>query len=61
MTSAAVGVVLAAIVALLARRAGALTSGGAIAAFLVGAVVFGAAGWPGALVLLAFFVPSSLL
>jgi uncharacterized protein (TIGR00297 family) len=61
VTGAAVGVVLAAIVALFARRAGALTGGGAIAAFLIGAVVFGAAAWPGALVLLAFFVPSSLL
>ncbi|MGC1759847.1 MAG: DUF92 domain-containing protein [Candidatus Cybelea sp.] len=57
----AIGVVLAAAVALVAYRARALSRSGAIAAFLVGAMVFGAGGWPGAAVLLAFFVPSSLL
>lgn len=55
------GGLLAAAVALVALRAKALTLDGAIAAFVVGTVVFGAAGWPGAAVLLAFFVPSSLL
>jgi uncharacterized protein (TIGR00297 family) len=57
----AIGVVLAAVVALVAYRAGALSRSGAIAAFVVGAIVFGAGGWPGAALLLAFFIPSSLL
>lgn len=57
----AIGVVLAAVVALLAYRARSLSRSGAIAAFVVGAIVFGTGGWPGAAVLLAFFIPSSLL
>jgi len=56
-----VGIVLAAGVALIAMRARALTRGGAVAACAVGAVVFGASGWRGALVLFAFFIPSALL
>lgn len=55
------GAALAAVVALLALRVRALSLGGAIAAFVVGTIVFGAGGLPAALVLLAFFVPSSLL
>jgi uncharacterized protein (TIGR00297 family) len=51
----------AAVVALAAWRARALTAGGAIAAFVVGAATFGAGGWPAAAVLFAFFVPSALL
>ncbi len=61
MTQIALGVALAAIVALLAYRARALTLDGAAAAFVVGAAVFSAGGWPGAAVLLAFFLPSALL
>lgn len=61
MTQIALGALLAAAVALLARRARALSASGALAAFAVGAIVFGACGWPGALVLFAFFVPSTLL
>jgi uncharacterized protein (TIGR00297 family) len=61
MTSWLWGALLAAVVALLALRVKALTLDGAIAAFVVGTIVFGSAGWPGAAVLLAFFVPSSLL
>jgi uncharacterized protein (TIGR00297 family) len=57
----AIGVVLAAVVALVAYRARALSPSGAIVAFAVGAIVFGAGGWPGAAVLLAFFIPSTLL
>jgi uncharacterized protein (TIGR00297 family) len=55
------GTILAAAVAFAAYRARSLTRGGAIAAFGIGAIVFGAGGWPAALVLFAFFVPSTLL
>ncbi len=57
----ALGAALAAVIAVLARRVRALSLDGAAAAFVVGTIVFGAAGWRGAAVLLAFFVPSSLL
>jgi uncharacterized protein (TIGR00297 family) len=59
--SYAVGAALAAVVALGAWRAHALTRGGAVAAFCIGTAVFGARGWPGAAVLFAFFLPSVLL
>jgi uncharacterized protein (TIGR00297 family) len=55
------GIVLAAVVAAIAYRAAALSASGAIAAFAVGAIVFGSSGWPGAAVLFAFFLPSTLL
>jgi len=55
------GATFAAAVASLAYRARALTSSGAIAAFVVGTTVFAGAGWPGAAVLFAFFLPSTLL
>lgn len=58
---AAAGALFAALVALFAYRARALTLGGAVAAFAVGAIVFGAGGWPAAAVLFAFFLPSTLL
>ncbi len=61
MTGVLLGTALAAVVALVTYRARALTAGGAAAAFVVGAIVFGATGWRGALVLLAFFIPSTLL
>lgn len=61
MIQIAAGAVLAAAVALMAHRTRALTRGGALAAFVVGAIVFGVGGWRGALVLLTFFVPSTLL
>jgi uncharacterized protein (TIGR00297 family) len=48
-------------VATLAWRAGALRPSGAAAATIVGAVVLLSTGWPGGLVLLAFFAPSSAL
>jgi uncharacterized protein (TIGR00297 family) len=57
----ALGTFLAAAVALLAYRARSLSAGGAAAAFAIGAMVFGAGGWPAALVLFAFFIPSTLL
>ncbi len=48
-------------VAGVAYRAGWLTLGGAGAAALVGGIMFGSGGWPWAGLLLAFFVPSTLL
>lgn len=44
-----------------ARAAGALTRDGAVAAVVVGTVVFGFGGWPAAALLLTFFATSSLL
>jgi uncharacterized protein (TIGR00297 family) len=61
MMQVAIGAVLAGMVAIIAYRTRALSRGGAVVAFVIGAVVFGAGGWPGAAVLLAFFIPSSLL
>jgi len=61
VTQALLGVGLAALVALIAHRARTLSTSGAVAAFAVGAIVFGAAGWRGAAVLFAFFIPSALL
>jgi uncharacterized protein (TIGR00297 family) len=55
------GAAFAAVIALVAYRAGALSAGGAAAAFVLGAIVFGAQGWTGAAVLFAFFLPSTLL
>lgn len=52
-------VALAAVVAGVARLAGSLTAGGAVAATLVGTSVLVGAGWPGAAALTAFFVSSS--
>ncbi len=57
----AIGAVLAAVVAAAAFRARVLDGRGAIAAFCVGAVIFGAGGWQAAAVLFAFFIPSTLL
>jgi uncharacterized protein (TIGR00297 family) len=57
----ALAIAFAAIVAAVAYRAGALSPGGAAAAFAVGAVVFAGRGWPGVAVLFAFFLPSTLL
>jgi uncharacterized protein (TIGR00297 family) len=57
----ATGALLALAVAVLAYRAHALSVSGAIAAFVIGTAAFGAGGWPAALVLFAFFVPSTLL
>ena len=61
MTQALLGTALAAVAGVAAHRARALSASGAIAAFAVGAIVFGSAGWRGAAVLFAFFVPSALL
>ncbi|HEV3087451.1 MAG TPA: DUF92 domain-containing protein [Candidatus Elarobacter sp.] len=55
------GTVFAALVAAIAWRARALTTGGALAAFAVGTLTFASGGVAFAEVLLAFFVPSVLL
>lgn len=55
------GIALAAVVAVAAWRAHALSRSGALAAWIVGACVFAAGGWPYAAVLFAFFIPSTLL
>jgi len=54
-------VLLAALVALLAWRARALTAGGALAATAVGTVVLLGTGWAGGAVLAAFFVSGTLV
>ena len=57
----AAAIVLGAAIAYAAYRAHALSASGAVAAAIVGAVTFGIASWHGALVLFAFFLPSTLL
>ncbi len=52
---------LSSLIGWLAWQAQALSKSGALAAFLVGGVVFGVGGWGGAAVLLTFFISSSLL
>lgn len=54
------GLIVAALIAALARRAHALSASGAVAATLVGAAAI-AAGWDWGVLLVAFFVTSSLL
>jgi len=54
------GLILAGIIATVARRAGALSRGGAAAAFLIGTTC-AAAGWGWAFILIAFFVSASAL
>jgi uncharacterized protein (TIGR00297 family) len=53
--------IFAAAVASLAYRTQALSASGATAAFAVGTAVFAGLGWPGAAVLFAFFLPSTVL
>jgi len=55
------GLLLALLVSLLARRARSLDNSGALAAAFVGTVIFGLGGLPWAILLLAFFVTSSAL
>jgi len=56
-----IGLVLAIIIATLAYRIHSLDQSGAIAATIVGAVVFGLGGWQWAFLLLTFFITSSAL
>lgn len=60
MPAWAVGVPLAAVIAALAHRAGALSASGAMAAAASGALVMGA-GWSWGLLLIGYFVSSALL
>lgn len=57
----AAGFVLAAVIAYLAYRLHSLSRSGAVAAFVLGSVVFGLGGLSWALLLLAFFISSSVL
>ncbi len=57
----AAGFLLAALVGLAGWRAGALTPGGAVGATLIGGAVFGFGGFTWAVLLVAFFLSSSLL
>jgi uncharacterized protein (TIGR00297 family) len=56
-----IGLIAAAMIALSAYRARALTTDGALGAFAVGAIVFDLIGWTGAGALLTFFVTSTAL
>lgn len=56
-----IGFFLAAVVAYAAFRARSLSHSGALAAVAVGAVIFGIGGWQWAVLLLTFFISSSLL
>ncbi len=55
------GVLAAALVAVISRRASLLTSGGAAAQFVLGSALFGLGGWKWAVPVLAFFITSSVL
>lgn len=57
----ALGLALSATIGLLAYRAGALAGSGAAGAVLLGTLILGFGGWPWAILLVAFFVSSSLL
>ncbi len=61
MSAFAYGAILAAVVAAAAWRLRSLSPSGAIAAFVIGTVIFGSKSWPGAAVLFAFFIPSAIL
>ncbi len=61
MLNIALGALFAAVIAIGAYRARSLSLDGAIAAFVVGTIVFGCTQWRGAAILLAFFVPSAIL
>ncbi len=56
-----IGFILAIIIAVLAYRAHSLDQSGAVAATVVGTVVFGLGGWQWAILLLIFFITSSAL
>lgn len=57
----AIAVILAAAVAVAARRARVLNTSGAWAAWIVGALVFACGGWRYAAVLFSFFIPAAAL
>ena len=53
------GFILAIIIAVLAYRAHSLSRSGAVAATVVGTIIFGIGGWQWAILLLTFFITSS--
>ncbi len=55
------GSLLALVISYLAYKAHSLNKSGAVAAFFVGAIIFGIGGWRWAIILLAFFITSSAL
>jgi len=57
----AIGIVLSVLIGLFAYRRGALSKSGVAGAIIVGTAIFGFGGWTWGLVLIAFFVTSSLL
>jgi uncharacterized protein (TIGR00297 family) len=57
----ALGFAFSAIIGVLAYRSGALSRGGVTGAVLLGTVILGFAGWPWAIILVAFFVSSTVL
>ena len=61
MTHFAIAAILSLAIAALSYVLRSLTLSGAVAAFIIGIAVFGVGGWPGAAVLLTFFVSASLL
>lgn len=61
ITQIAIGLSLAAVVAAVAWRLGALNSSGAVAAALLGGLTYGISGLPAAVLLISFFASSSLL
>lgn len=61
MTTVAIAMPLATLVALVAWRLRTLTRSGALSAILVGTITMGIGGWPAAAVLFAFFGPSVVL
>ncbi|MFM9107975.1 MAG: DUF92 domain-containing protein [Chloroflexota bacterium] len=61
LTRTLAAAVLAAAIALAARRAGSLSTSGAVAAWLTGTIVAGAGGWLAGALLVLFFTTSSLL
>jgi uncharacterized protein (TIGR00297 family) len=56
-----IGFILAILIAYLAYRSHSLNTSGALAAILVGTVIFGIGGWQWAVLLLTFFITSSAL
>ena len=56
-----IGLILAVISSYIAYRARSLSKGGALAAVVLGTIIFGLGGWQWAVLLLAFFISSSLL
>lgn len=61
LTNLDIGALAAAAITYTAYRVGALTGGGALAAFVVGTATYATLGWAGAAVLLAFFLSSVAL